>query len=367
MIPLLSHISDSIRQLKPYQPGRPISEVARERGITQVVKLASNENPLGAGRCALDAMRTLDSDALSRYPDANGTALREAIAAHLAVDGVTAECVLLGNGSNEILELAAHLTLHAGTAAVYSEHAFIVYTLATAARRAAAKVVPAADGFAHDLSAMTTAAQDDAVRLLFIANPNNPTGTWHPPEAIRRLLTATPPHVLVVLDEAYHEYAGGGSETLRLLAEFPNLLITRTFSKIHGIAGLRAGYGIANAEVAEFIHRIRQPFNMNIAAQRAALAALTDTAHIKESLETNRRGLEMLGNAFTQAGIAYLPSYGNFLTFRPPQGAQATFEHLLNNGLILRTLHEYGMADWLRVTIGTEANNAHLLHLLQAA
>ena len=363
MTALLSQISDSIRRLQPYQPGRPIAEVARERGVAEIVKLASNENPLGAGSCALAAVRALSAETLAQYPDASGTALREAIAAQL---GVAAETVLLGNGSNEILELAAHLTLHEGAAAVFSAHAFIVYTLATASRRAEARVVPAAEGFAHDLPAMATAAQADNVRLMFIANPNNPTGTWHPPQAIRRLLENTPAQVLVVLDEAYHEYAGGGGETLQLLAEFPNLLITRTFSKIHGIAGLRAGYGIASPEVAQMIHRIRQPFNINIAAQVAARAALSDTAHISESIEMNRSGLEMLASALTQADIPHLPSRGNFITFRPPQGAQAVFEQMLNNGLILRTLNEYEMPDWLRLTIGTPAHNDKFLHVLHA-
>lgn len=366
MTPVLKHVGDTIRQLQPYQPGRPISDIARERGVERVVKLASNENPLGAGADALAAVRALGGDALALYPDANGTALREAIARHL---NVAAAAIVLGNGSNEILELAAHLTLHKGAAAVYSEHAFIVYKLATATRHATPRVVPARD-FSHDLPAMAAAAQQDDVRLMFIANPNNPTGTWHPPQAIRKLLGDTPPQVLVVLDEAYHEYAtdGDDGETLALLDDFPNLLITRTFSKIHGIAGLRAGYGIAAADVVEMLNRIRQPFNMNTAAQVAATAALADEAHVQKSINLNREGMALLTAAFERMDIPHIPSYGNFLSFRPPAavgGADEVYENMLNHGFITRKLQEYNMGDWLRLTIGTPAQNEQFIRLLE--
>lgn len=360
MTSLLSQISDNIQRLQPYQPGRAIGEVMLERGIKNIVKLASNENPLGAGRRAVAALAGLGSDTLARYPDANGSALREAISRRL---NVAPECIVLGNGSNEILELAAHLMLHDGTAAVYADHAFIVYKLATATRRAEARVVKA-DNFAHDLPAMAAAADSPQVRLMFIANPNNPTGTWHPPAAIRALLQQAPPHVLVVLDEAYCEYAGSGSGTLALLEEFPNLLITRTFSKIHGLAALRAGYGIAAAGLVEMLNRIRQPFNMNAAAQLAATAALEDAPHIANSIRTNQEGMKTLTAALDKRSISYIPSFGNFITFHAASGADALYEKLLGGGIIARQLHEYNMGDWLRLTVGTAEQNEQFIRLL---
>ncbi|MCH9758170.1 MAG: histidinol-phosphate transaminase [Proteobacteria bacterium] len=359
--PVLNHVATQIRELQPYQPGRPISAVMRERGIRNVVKLASNENPLGAGQQALAAIHAMQSNTLALYPDGNATALRQAISRRLSVPE---ECIILGNGSNEILELSAHLMLHQGTAAVYSDHAFIVYKLATATRRADSHIVPTHE-FAHDLTAMAQAAQADNVRLMFVANPNNPTGTWHPAAKIRQLLEQTPPQVLVVLDEAYCEYTPGADATLALLADFPNLLITRTFSKIHGIAGLRAGYAIADAEVVQMFNRIRQPFNMNVAAQIAAEAALGDSEHVENSIRTNAEGMELLTTALGQLEVPFIPSYGNFLTFRPKTAAADVYEKMLDNGYIIRKLHEYNMSDWLRVTIGNAEQNQQVIRLLK--
>ena len=360
MTSLLAHIGENIRQLQPYQPGKPIDTVARQRGIEKIIKLASNENPLGAGQRALAAIRGINAETLALYPDANGSALRDIISQTLSVP---AECIVLGNGSNEILELAAHLTLAEGSSAVFSAHAFIVYKLATITRRATARVV-ATDNFSHDLPAMAAAADGDNVRLMFIANPNNPTGTWQPPTAIRQLLADTPPHVLVVLDEAYHEYTDGGDETLQLLQEFPNLLITRTFSKIHGLAGLRAGYGIAAADVVEMLNRIRQPFNINTAAQLAAAAALADDEHMQKSMRLNKEGMQTLTAAFTRRSIPFIPSYGNFISFQPPLAADVFYEKMLASGFILRKLKEYEMSDWLRLTVGTPAQNEEFIKYL---
>ena len=358
--PVVANISDAISGLNPYQPGRPIADVARERGIDNIIKLASNENPLGAGSRALAVLQQLDADTLARYPDANGGALRTAISRHL---GIEEDSIILGNGSNEVLELVAQLTLHEGSIAVYSAHAFIVYQLATIAHRAAARQVAVTTDFAHDLSAMAAAANEHSVRLMFIANPNNPTGTWHPPQAIRDLLQQVPPQVLVVLDEAYHEYTDIGGETLKLLDDFPNLLITRTFSKIHGIAGLRAGYGIADRAIIEMLNRIRQPFNMNTIAQLAAAAALDDTAHIAASIRANREGMKTLSAALKQLDIPYLSSSANFITFRPPD-ADNIYEKMLSNGIIIRKLSEYDMSGWLRVTIGSAEENERVTRLL---
>ena len=355
---VLQQVTESVRALSPYQPGRPIAEVAHERGISNIIKLASNENPLGVGEKARQAVQNLADEAFSRYPDANGGLLRNAIAKKLSVP---AECILLGNGSNDILELAAHLLLREGTKAVYAEHAFIVYTLAVATRLATAIAVPARD-YGHDLDAMAAAANETGVRMVFIANPNNPTGTWHPVAAIRRFLAAVPPQVLVVLDEAYCEYLPDDSDAaLALLADFSNLLITRTFSKIHGLAGLRAGYGIADVAIVEMLNRIRQPFNMNAIAQVAALAALNDSDHIAASRNNNAEGMRFITEACRRRDMPFIPSYGNFVAFRPTDAA-GLYELLLNQGVIVRKLTEYGMQDWLRASIGTPAENERLIN-----
>ena len=359
--PVLRHLAASVRKLSPYQPGRPLAEVAREKGITDVIKLASNENPLGAGGRALAAIRGMNSQQLGRYPDSSGGALRQKLARQLAID---ADGIVLGNGSNDILELSAQLVLHENAKAVFSQHAFIVYSLATATRRAEALIIPAGSGYEHDLEAMAAAAQTPDVRLLFVANPNNPTGTWHPPSAIRRLLSAVPNDVLVVLDEAYCEYLPDGDATLSLLPDFPNLLITRTFSKIHGLAGLRAGYGVGAPELVRAFNRVRQPFNINAAAQLAAVAALEDDDHLRDSRTVNADGMKTLAAAFAQQEIPYLPSYANFITFRPANAA-TLYNAMLDAGVIIRQLREYDMADWLRVSVGTEEENEKFRRLLR--
>lgn len=360
MTALLDHVAPSVRRLSPYQPGRPIAEVAKSRGITDVVKLASNENPQGAGAAAVRALAAFGAQQFGRYPDANAGALRAALAAHLSLPE---ERFILGNGSNDILELAASLFLQDGAAAVYSQHAFIVYALATAARRARAKVVAAAD-FAHDLPAMAAAAQDDDARLVFVANPNNPTGTYHPPPAVRQFLRQVPTDVLVVLDEAYCEYLPEDENaSLPLLEEFPNLLITRTFSKIHGLAGLRAGYGIGAPPLIDLLNRIRQPFNLNAAAQVAAQAALADSAHVGASRQMNADGMKTLVAEMRKRKLPFIPSFGNFLTFRPSNAA-AAYETFLDGGVIVRKLAEYDLPDWLRVSIGKPAEMEKFLRLL---
>lgn len=364
MNPILAHIDGAVRRLSPYQPGKPIAEVMRERGISGVIKLASNENPLGAGAAAVAAVRALDGQGLARYPDSGGGALRQKLAAQL---GVTADNILLGNGSNEILELTAHLLLAPGCASVYSRHAFIVYALATLSRRAQAHVVAAAADYGHDLTAMAAAAAQPGVRIVFIANPNNPTGTWHSAAALRACLRQIPSDVLVVLDEAYHEYLPDpDGASLSLLADFSNLLITRTFSKIHGLAGLRIGYGIAAAELIEILNRIRQPFNVSAAAQAAACAALSDETHVRNSRAENCAGLKTLAAGFSALDISYLPTYANFLTFCPPNAA-TVYEASLNAGVIIRRLDEYEMPAWLRVNTGLAAENEKFLRILQAA
>ena len=361
---VLEYAAPEVRNLAPYQPGRSAEEVAAERGLRDVIKLASNENPLGAGAAALRILRELPAEAVSRYPDGNCGALRAAVSQRL---GVLPEQLIFGNGSNEILELAAQLVLTPGAAAVYSEHAFAVYPLATAARRGRGIAVAAAD-YAHDLDAMAAAVLAENARLVFIANPNNPTGSWHAPENIARFMEKIPPDVLVVLDEAYREYVDGEDGiTAPQFSEFPNLLITRTFSKIHGLAGLRIGFGAAAAELIEMLNRIRQPFNVGGAAQAAAQAALLDRAHVARSVEMNAAGIKQIGGGLDELGLRRLPSRANFITFDGggAKTAARLYEGLLDAGIIARPLGGYGMPGWLRASIGVESENGRLLRELR--
>ncbi len=359
---ILNRIDESIKRLTPYQPGKPIIEVAREKGIANIVKLASNENQLGASPKALEALQNVSAFDLSRYPDANGTLLINALSESLKLPS---SHIVLGNGSNEILELTAHLFLDSNTACVFSAHAFIVYYLATVSRRATPVIVKA-NHYAHDLNAIAEAANKENVGVVFIANPNNPTGTWHNANAIADCLRKIPSHVLVVLDEAYCEYLPPEQRptSLPLLKLHPNLVITRTFSKIYGLAGLRIGYGIANPEIIQLFNRVRQPFNVNSIAQAAALAALGDLDHLDKSHRINAEGLAQLTAMMDENEIEYIPSYGNFIAFKPPVDAKKIYNTLLNAGIIARQLNEYDMPDWLRITIGTKQENQRVIDSL---
>ena len=358
--PLLRHVGDSVLKLAPYQPGRLIEEVAAERGIADVIKLASNENPLGPAPAALRTLQGLAATALSRYPDGQCSALRQALAKRLQV---SEENIIIGNGSNEILELAAQLLLTENTQAIYSQHAFVVYELATAARRAQGIVVPADENYGHDLMAIARRANDEKTRLIFIANPNNPTGTWHPRQKIIEFMAQIPPHVLVLLDEAYREYIDG--EDALTTPMFPNLITTRTFSKIYGLAGLRIGYGIGAPEIIDLLHRIRQPFNVNAGAQAAALAALEDVDYVTKCARMNDAGRRQIAYVLDDLNISYMPSWANFITFKPPLDAAQAYENFLANGVIVRPLASYELPQWLRVSIGTEAENNKFLSLLK--
>lgn len=353
-----------IRSIAPYQPGKPISDVARELGLAEeeIIKLASNENPLGPSPKALDAIaRALPELAL--YPDGGGFALKEVICRKF---GVHAAQIILGNGSNDVLELAARTFLTAGTSAVYSQHAFAVYPLATQAVGATGIEVPAKN-FGNDLDAMLKAIRADT-RMLFLANPNNPTGTFVPAAELHGFLMRVPLNVLVVLDEAYGEYLDGNDAyaSAPWLAEFPNLIISRTLSKAYGLAGLRVGFGLASAEIIALMNRVRQPFNVNHLAMVAAVAALGDDAFIEKSRAVNAEGLAFLADEFAKRGIEVIPSHGNFITFRIAD-AQAIFQSLLKQGVIVRPIAGYGMPDWLRVTIGTMAQNTRFLAALDEA
>ena len=352
-----------VRAIAPYLPGKAVSELAREMGLKEesIVKLASNENPLGASPKALAAMRAALDD-VARYPDGNGFELRMALA---KMYGVAAERIVLGNGSNDVLEMAAHAFLAPGASAVYSQHAFAVYPLATQATGAAGIEVPARV-FGHDLDAMARAIRGDT-RVVFVANPNNPTGTWLAPDALHAFLRTVPADVLLVLDEAYYEYLDTGlrGDSLNWLEQFPNLVISRTFSKAYGLAGLRVGFAFAHPQVADLMNRVRQPFNVSSIAQAAAVAALGDQDFVHESRALNQRGVQALTSAFNRLGLSWIPSYANFVSFKVPRAAEV-FQRLLRQGVIVRPIAGYGMPDYLRVTVGTEAENARFLAALES-
>ena len=350
-----------VRAIAPYQAGKPIEELAREHGLQpeSIVKLASNENPLGMPESARRAIEAALPE-LGRYPDSNGFELKAALSRKF---GVPAEWITLGNGSNDILEAAAAVMLAPGRSCVYAQHSFAVYPLATQARGARSIVVPARD-YGHDLDAMLAAIEADT-RLVFVANPNNPTGTFVGADKLAAFLARVPRHVVVVLDEAYNEYL---SPEVRLpsidwVRRVPNLLVSRSFSKAYGLAGLRVGYGVGQAELTDLLNRVRQPFNCNSLAQAAAVAALADDAFVERSVEVTRKGMAQITAAFDALGLRYLPSYGNFVLVQVGDGA-AVYRGLLKRGVIVRPVANYGLPQWLRVTIGLPEENQRFIAAL---
>ena len=357
----LSLVDEGVRGLTPYQPGKSIEELERELGLTHIIKLASNESPLGPSPMAR-AMVLAGLDELSRYPDGGGTDLRAALA---DIHDLAGECLTLGNGSNDILELVARLFVSAEHEVVFSEHAFAVYSLVTRAIGARAVEVPTRDR-GHDLAAMADAITE-RTRLVFIANPNNPTGTWSDAEALERFLAAVPDRVIVVIDQAYAEYVDEPAypDCIPWLSRHSNLIVTRTFSKAHGLAGLRVGYGVSSADIAELLNRVRQPFNVNSLALAAAAASLEDHEHLARSVEVNRSGMRQLRAGFDAMGIAYIPSVANFLCFAVPGNAADVYTALLHEGIIVRPAASYGLPRHLRVTVGLQDENARFLQALE--
>jgi histidinol-phosphate aminotransferase len=351
-----------VRAISPYQPGKPITELAREMGIPveSIVKLASNENPLGMSPKAKMAVEAAIGG-IERYPDQFD--LIKAVAERA---GVGQNQVVLGNGSNDVLDLIARVFLAPGRSAIFARHAFAVYPLATLSTGAELIATPAKN-YGHDLAAMRAAIRPDT-RLIWIANPNNPTGNFLPYPEVRAFLEVVPKDVVVVLDEAYNEYIPPAErvDTATWIKEFPNLVVTRTFSKIFGLAGLRVGYALASAEIADLMNRVRQPFNVNNLAIAAAVAALDDEQFVTESYELNRRGMAQLLAGFKRLGLEHIPSHGNFVTFRAGDAA-AVNQKLLKQGVIVRPIGGYGLPEWLRVTIGKEAENLRFLEALEAA
>ena len=345
-----------VQQLMPYVPGKPAEELQRELGLTEVIKLASNENPLGTGSRVAEAIAATLSD-LSRYPDGSGFALKSALSSRL---NVAAEQITLGNGSSEILELVMRTFVTPEHEVVFSQHAFALYPILTQAVGAQARVVPAKD-FGHDLNAVTT-----KTRVVFIANPNNPTGTLLPQSEVESFIAALPANVICVLDEAYYEFVDpkARTESMAWPERYPNLVVARTFSKAYGLAGLRIGYGVSSVDVADLLNRVRQPFNGNMLALAAAEAALTDAEYLIKTIAVNIAGMAQLTAAFKQLGLEWIPSSGNFVSVDVRQEAMPVYQALLQRGVIVRPVANYEMPNHLRVSIGTERENQIFINAL---
>ena len=347
--------------LVAYEPGKPIEETARELGLepAQIVKVASNENPLGPSPLAKAAMRDVLEEA-HIYPDGGGYKLRTAIAESL---GLGRENVIIGNGSNEIIELLCHTFLNPDAELIAAEHAFVVYKLM--ATLFGAKYIEVPDpGFIHDLDAMADAITENT-RLVFIANPNNPTGTMVDQQAIDRFMDRLPGHVIAVFDEAYFEFPDSPPDALRYVREGRNVCVLRTFSKIHGLAGLRVGYGLAPAHLADVLQKARQPFNVNAIAQAGALAALADKQHTDLTREINREGMAFYEQAFRERGLEFVPSHANFLLVKTENG-DSVFKEMLKQGVIVRAMSGYKLPDWIRISIGTPAQNVRVIEILDS-
>ena len=358
----MSQANQYICDLMPYQPGLPIAQVMREHGLAEedVIKLASNENPLGMSPQATAAITTALGDA-HRYPEQYSL-----VQALSTFHKLPSDQFVVGNGSNDVLDLIARTYLQPGDEAIMSTYAFAVYGIATQSTGATCVTVPARD-YGHDLLAIQ-AAITPKTKVIWIANPNNPTGTFIPYEDIQVFIESVPPEISIVLDEAYYDYLkiGDQEDTPRWLADYPNLILVRTFSKIYGLAGLRIGYGMATPPVAELLNRVRQPFNANGLAIAAATAALQDQAFVVRSYNANLKGREQLLDGLERLELQCLPAYGNFVTFRIPDAAHVAAA-LLKKGIIIRPLAGYGMAEWLRVSVGLPEENQRFLQALPAA
>ncbi|WP_404363383.1 histidinol-phosphate transaminase [Marinobacter sp.] len=356
---------EGVQGLMPYQPGKPIDELARELGLDpdSIVKLASNENPLGPSPLAVEAARDA-LGTLCRYPDGNGFNLKARLASRL---GVGPAQITLGNGSNDVLEIIARSFASHDSEVIFSQHAFAVYPLVTRALGARGVEVPARH-WGHDLDAMAEAVTSNT-RLIFVANPNNPTGTAHDSQTIEAFLGKIPEEVLVVLDEAYFEYLEGEDfpDGVALLENFPNLIVTRSFSKAWGLAALRVGYSVSSAAIADILNRVRQPFNVDSVALAAATAVLDDEDYLARSRQTNREGIKQLEEGFQALGLDYIPSAGNFVTVDTGEEAGAVFQRLLARGIIVRPIAGYGMPAHLRVSVGLASENRRFLEALPEA
>ena len=357
-----------VQQLTPYQPGKPVEELERELGISDSIKLASNENPLGPSPFTLEAITSLSSS-INYYPDGGGFALSNKLAHKHQLD---ASNITLGNGSNDILELVTRAFLSPLHSAVFSQHSFAVYPIVVQAVGAKAKVAKAFPEshetmpLGHDPDALLSQI-DENTRIIFIANPNNPTGTWLSPATLEDLFANIRQNVIIVLDLAYTEYM---DEKLKppinlWLEKFPNLVVTQTFSKVYALAGLRIGYSISNPEIADILNRVRQPFNTNMLAQAAAIASLDDSEHVLKSVKMNNAGKTFLQSAFSEMNLDYLPSMGNFISVNVKQDGLALYQKLLQQGVIVRPVANYAMPEYLRITIGRQQQNERFIEALK--
>lgn len=347
--------------LVAYEPGKPIEETARELGLnpSQIVKVASNENPLGPSPMAKSAMR-LAIEESHIYPDGGGYNLRSTLSKTLELGS---ENIILGNGSNEIIELLCHTFLNRDSELIAAKHAFVVYKLMATLFGAHYVEVPDPE-FTHDLDAMADAITPNT-RLVFIANPNNPTGTMVDQAAIDRFMARLPEHVIAVFDEAYIEFLDSAPDAVRYVREGRNVCVLRTFSKIHGLAGLRVGYGIAPPHLAGLLQKARQPFNVNAIAQAGALAALADTQHIESTRQVNREGMAFYETAFRERSLEYVPSYANFILVKTGNGDEL-FREMLKQGVIVRAMSSYKLPDWIRISIGTAAQNSRVMEVFDS-
>ncbi len=356
---IVDQVPEYIRSLVPYAPGKPIEEVERECGIEGSIKLASNENPLGPSPKAIEALRARLGE-LHLYPDGDCFYLKEGLARKLRIPP---DQLIFGNGSNELIELAVRTFMRPGGEAVMANQAFVIYRLVVQAAGGCCKLVPLKN-FTHDLPAMAQAVTPKT-RIVFLANPNNPTGTIYTKREWEEFLSRVSREILIIVDEAYFEYVAALDypDSLAYHDGGRVLLTLRTFSKLYGLAGLRVGYGVGSKEMVALMHRVRQPFNVNAAAQWAALAALEDSDHVKHSLDVNREGMEYLKGEIDKLGLEQVPSNANFILVRVGKG-QEVFEHLLRRGVIVRPMGAYDLPEFLRVTIGTMKENTIFIHEL---
>lgn len=356
----VSLATQGVQGLTPYQPGKPIEELERELGIQNIAKLASNENPLGPSAKVIEAIKAQFKD-ITRYPDGSGYILKQALSRHLNVDQ---EKITLGNGSNELLDLLAKAYLAPGLESIFSQYAFAVYPISTQAAGANAVVVPAKD-WGHDLQGML-AAITDKTKIIFLANPNNPTGTWFNKAAFEAFIQQVPENVIVVLDEAYSEYVEEPDypNGLDYLDQYPNLVVTRTFSKAYGLASLRVGYSISHPQVADVLNRIRNPFNVDSFALAAAVAVLDDKEYLAKSVQINRDGMKQITQAVTDLGLGYIPSVGNFVSVDFGKDTSQIYQALLEEGVIVRPMAAYKMPHFLRVSIGLPEENQRFIDAL---
>ncbi len=360
--------SSGVQQLTPYQPGKPVEELERELGIVNSIKLASNENPLGPSSLALDAIKNI-LPSINYYPDGGGFALTRKLAQKHQLDTSN---ITLGNGSNDILELVTRAFLTPSHSAVFSEHSFAVYPIVVQAVGAKANVAKASSEdhetmpLGHDPQALLSQIEDNT-RIIFIANPNNPTGTWLTPSVLEQLFNEIAENIIIVLDLAYTEYMDEKNKppVKQWLEKFPNLVVTQTFSKVYALAGLRIGYSMSNPEIADILNRVRQPFNTNMLAQSAAIASLDDVGHVDKSVEMNNAGKIFLQKAFSEMNLSYLPTMGNFISVNVKQDGLALYEKLLQQGVIVRPVANYAMPKYLRITIGTQQQNERFVETLK--